>query len=139
MSQMAIDYFVLIIWGFGGILQIAAAYSGLYGLRFFSAKWKGYLVGSIMAVSAFVWFFSSGNRFLEGHVTGVQGAEQFELILAGVVMSTVVTAILVSILHVRSKSNLANSGHTLEQIRNATYLQAVLRQLKIKGKHVRIR
>ncbi len=130
---MAVDYLVLIIWGFFGVLQIIASYSGLYGLRLFSNRWKGYLVGVIIAISAFIGFFATGNRTIEGHITGVQGAEQFGLILAGVSISIFFTAVLVSVLHVREKPKLSQPGYSLEQIRIATYLQAFLRNMKKKN------
>lgn len=127
---MVLDYFLLIMWGFCGILQIAASYSGLYGLRLFSKPLKGYLAGIIITISAFIWFFTSDNRTIEGHITGVQGTQQFELILAGVAASIFITALCVSILHIRSKSKPANQERGLEQIRNMTFLQILLRRLK---------
>jgi len=132
MSKMAFDYFLLIMWGFCGVLQVAAAYNDLYGLRLFANRWKGYLAGTIIAISAFIWFFATGNRIVEGHITGVQGAEQVGLILAGVVVSIVITALSVSILHLRSKPKITKPGYGLEQIRNATFLQALLCIIKRK-------
>jgi hypothetical protein len=85
---MAIDYFLLIVVGFFGVLQVVASHSGLYGLRLFSNRTKGYVVGVAIAASAFAWFFATGNRNIEGHITGVQGSEQFGLFLAGVCMSS---------------------------------------------------
>ena len=129
---MAIDYFLLITWGFWGILQISATYSGLFGLRVFPGHWRGYLAGAVITISSFIWFFATGNRNIEGHITGVQGAEQFELIFAGVAVSTVATALLVSILHLREEPGRLTSGYTLEQVRHATYLQILVHYLKRK-------
>jgi hypothetical protein len=129
---MAFDYFLLIMWGFCGVLQVTAAYNELYGLRIFAKRWKGYFAGTVITVSAFIWFFTSGNRTIEGHITGVQGAEQVGLILAGVVVSIVITALSVSILHQRSKPKLIKPGYGLEQIRNATFLQALFCIIKRK-------
>jgi hypothetical protein len=128
---MARDYFLLIAWGFFGILQIAASYSGLYGLRLFSVRWQGYLFGLVFAAAAFVWFYASGNRTIEGHITGVQGAEQFELILAGVASSVFVTAALVSLLRLKSRAPAGKPGISLEQLRSQTYLQAALRRWRV--------
>jgi hypothetical protein len=121
------------MWGFFGVLQVAASYSNLYGLRLFPRRWQGYLTGIIIAVSAFLWFFASGNRAIEGHITGVQGTEQFALILAGVAASIVITALVVSLLHLKSKPKLAKSSYGLEQICNATFLQLFLLYVKRKG------
>jgi hypothetical protein len=130
---MAVDYFILITWGFFGVLQIVASYSGLHGLRLFPSRRIGYLAGIIIAASAFAWFFETGNRTMEGHLTGIQGAQQFGLILAGVVVSFSVTVLAVSILHIRSKSRLLQLGDGLEQIRDITYLQMLIRYLRRRG------
>ena len=130
---MAIDYFLLIVVGFFGVLQVVASHSDLYGLRLFSGRIKGYVVGAAITVSAFVWFFASGKRNVEGHITGVQGSEQFGLFLAGISVSIFVTALVVSIRHLKSKPKSLNPGYGLEQIRQATYLQAFLRYLKGKN------
>jgi hypothetical protein len=127
MFGMAIDYFLLIVAGFFGLLQIVAARNGLFGLRLFSDKKKGYVAGAAITIGAFAWFFSSGNRNIEGHITGVQGAQQFVLFLAGTTVSIFLTAIIVSARHLKSKSNNQNQEPGLEQIRNTTYLKAFVR------------
>jgi hypothetical protein len=132
MFSMAIDYFLLIVIGFFGILQIVASRNGLYGLRLFADKRKGYVLGTILFTGAFVWFFGSGNRNIEGHITGVQGVQQFELVLAGTVVSILVTAIIVSIQHLKTKPRNKSQEFGLEQIREITYLQAFARYLKSK-------
>jgi hypothetical protein len=133
MFLMAVDYLVLITWGFSGVLQIVASHSSLYGLRLFSDRWKGYLTGIIIFVSAFLWFFGTGNRTIEGHLTGVQGTEQVGLILAGVAVSIFITALSVSILHLKTKPKPSETGYSLEQIRSSTYLQAFLHHMKRKN------
>jgi hypothetical protein len=127
---MALDYFLLIVVGFFGILQIVAARNSLYGLRLFSDKKIGYVAGGIITTGAFVWFFLSGNRNIEGHLTGVQGAQQFELFLAGASASMLLSALIVSIRHLKSKSKNSSRGRGLEQIRQVTYLQAFVAYLK---------
>ena len=130
MSSMAIAYFILIAWGFFGVLQIAASHSRLYGLQLFPAGWKGYSAGSIITAGAFLWFFASGNRTIEGHISGVQGAEQFELILGGVVAAIAFTAILVSLLRIKSKAVKETSGFSLEQVRKMTYFEIVMKLIR---------
>ena len=132
MFSMALDYFLLIVVGFFGILQIVATKNGLYGLRIFADKRKGYVLGTAVFLGAFIWFFGSGNRNIEGHITGVQGLQQFELVLAGTVASILSTAIIVSVLHLKTKSQNKSQEFGLEQIREITYLQAFARYLKSK-------
>jgi hypothetical protein len=132
MISMAVAYFILIGWGFFGILQIAASHSQLYGLQLFPSGWKGYLAGTIITAAAFVWFFASGNRTIEGHITGVQGAEQFELILAGVGTGIALTALLVSVLRLKSKPGSKPAGYSLEQVRKMTYFEIILKYFKRK-------
>lgn len=126
MCSVARDYLLLIAWGFCGVLQVVACNSGLHGLCLFSDRKKGYLIGSAITAGAFVWFFASGNRNIEGHITGVQGAQQFGLFLAGVTLSIAITACIVSVLNVTSAPKAQGPEYGLEQIRKTTYLQAFL-------------
>lgn len=132
MFGMAIDYFLLIVVGFFGILQMVAAWSGLYGLRLFASKKIGYIAGGLITAGAFIWFFASGNRNIEGHITGVQGVQQFELFIAGSVVSIILTAIIVSLQHLKSKIPNSKLEYGLEQIRHMTYLAAFSRYFKRK-------
>ena len=130
MFGLATDYFVLIAAGFFGILQIVATRNSLRGLSFFSDRKKGYLFGAAIAISSFVWFFGTGSRNIEGHITGVQGAQQFELFLAGVCSSICATAIIASVVHWKSKPSSQSPRYGLELIRETTYLRAFLRYFK---------
>lgn len=127
MFGFATDYFVLIAAGFFGALQIVAARNKLCGLSFFSDRKKGYLVGAAIAVSSFIWFFGTGSRNIEGHITGVQGSQQFALFLAGVTTSIFVTAVIASLIHRKSRPSPGSPRYGLELIRETTYFRAFMR------------
>ena len=121
---------MLIAAAFFGVLQIVATCNRLRGLSLFSDRKKGYLFGVAIAISSFVWFFGTGNRNIEGHITGVQGTQQFALFLAGVCTGICATAIIASIVHWKSKPSPKSPRYGLELIRETTYLRAFLRLFK---------
>jgi len=131
--SFATDYFVLIAAAFFGVLQIVATRNRLLGLSFFSNRKKGYLFGAAVAISSFIWFFGTGNRNIEGHITGVQGSQQFELFLAGVSTSIFATAIIASVVHWKFKPSPQSPRYGLELIRETTYFRAFLRLFKRQG------
>jgi hypothetical protein len=130
MFGMAVDYFVLVSAGFFGIIQIVAGSNSLRGLRIFSGRKLSYFFGTVVTAAAFFWFFATGSRNIEGHITGVQGAEQFELFLAGTLSSLFFTALLVSLLNLKSRPEDQSRELGMEKIRSITYLQAFLRYFK---------
>jgi hypothetical protein len=131
--SFATDYFVLIAAAFFGVLQIVAARNNLRGLSLFPNKKLGYLAGTAIAVSSFVWFFASGKRNIEGHITGVQGSQQFGLFLAGVSTSIAVTAIIASVVNWKAKPHPDSPRYGLDLIRETTFLRTFLRYFKKQG------
>jgi hypothetical protein len=56
------EYFLFIFLSSLGILQIAASYTNLKGLSFFSRTAWGYIFGALLIVGGFSWFYIVGNR-----------------------------------------------------------------------------
>lgn len=56
------EYFLFIFLASLGILQIAASYTNLEGLSFFSRTARGYIFGALSIVGGFSWFYTVGNR-----------------------------------------------------------------------------
>lgn len=54
-------YFLFIFLASLGVLQIAASYSKLRGLSFFSRTTWGYIFGALSIVGGFCWFYIVGN------------------------------------------------------------------------------
>jgi hypothetical protein len=129
MLKFALSYYVMIAGAFCGLLQVVAAHSGIRGLAFLDRKF-GYVFGSAVAVASFIWFFASGNRNIEGHITRVQGAEQFLLFMAGAGTSFVVTAVIASIVHRKARQAASGPRWGLDVIRETSYFQAFKRYFR---------
>ena len=56
------QYFLFIFLASLGVLQIAASYTHLNGLSFFSRTIWGYIFGTLVVAGGFSWFYAIGNR-----------------------------------------------------------------------------
>ena len=118
-----VDYFILIAAAFFGALQVVASMNGLKGLRLLPGRLVGVVLGLVIVSGSFAGFFAGANRAVEGHITQVQGAEQFYLFLLGVCAAIAFTAALVSLLRLGGpRGRTAVFG--LDALREQTYLQA---------------
>lgn len=61
MLKIGLEYFLFIFLASLGVLQIAASYSKLRGLSFFSRTTWGYIFGALSIVGGFCWFYIVGN------------------------------------------------------------------------------
>ncbi len=128
------DYIIFVVVTVLGMIQIIAAWDHLLGLRFVQRGWPGYVIGVAAVVGAVVWFFGSGPRNIEGHITGLQGFEQFLWFIVGAGIAFGLTGLIVSAKHWRSRPVLPPAEHNLEALRTHTYLQLLLRMSVLRGK-----
>ncbi len=133
MFSFRLDYFILVTAAYFGVLQIVAARYRIRALSFFeNHRLKAYLFGAAITVGAFLWFFYSADRNVEGKVSRVEGAQQFTYFFLGVSLSVMVSLLLNSLLRLRSKPPTGGARWGLEALRRATYLQALLSAFKRK-------
>ena len=95
MGWLEVQYFLLVFVASCGVLQGVFTYRRVAGLQFFRNPALGYAFAAIAFVSAFVWFFSGGDRntlpVLEGgqqtgmFITGSAAAILFTLSLSSLI------------------------------------------------------
>ena len=135
MGTTALDYFLLVTLGCLGTIQIAAASAGIKGLSFFKKPLVGYIFGALVAMAAFGWFFTIGNR---NTPSPIEGPQQVGMFLAGATSAYIITVAVSSLIKYRLSlqatasrcSEQTNSG--IEILKETTLLGAIRNILKRK-------
>jgi len=127
-AHVAWQYLVFIFIACCGVLQAAAAYSGLKGLMLIPRRLPSFVLGLALVVGAFIWFFSADNRAPPAGWPVLEGAQQ--VLVFGVAASLAVgsTALVTSLLRRRTDKQPNPRQEGLEALREQGYLQAVSRR-----------
>ncbi len=124
MFNLNLDYFLLVFGSSLGVIQVAAALSGLNGLLFIRYKGLSVLIGLVLLAASLTWFVLVGDPEKPGDIYGVQGASQFGLFLAGAAAATLATALLASLFQV-TQPQVPTRGDGLDALRSATLVSAL--------------
>ncbi|MCS7207871.1 MAG: hypothetical protein NZ951_08100 [Dehalococcoidia bacterium] len=129
MPALAGDYFIFVFLSSLGVVQVAAAYAGLWGILFLRSRWSSALVGVGLVALGFAWFFAPGPRHIPDTHGGLDGNAQallFTLAAASAVAFTLLFGSLVNARFLHPRNTLSEG---LDALREATYLQALWRSL----------
>ena len=119
------------LWASVGAFQVIASWADLKGLSFFRHKAAGYAFGISTITAAFIWFFVT-DKHISPHETAQLG-DQFVFSVAGVVFAILLTAIVSSVVKLRTFQHRPNSienGKGIETFRNKTVFQVIRDELQ---------
>ena len=137
MFSLAIDYIILVTVATCGMIQVAAAWSGLRGLLILHHPKASYVLGAALLVGAWAWFVAIGDPAQPGDLANIEGAEQFGLFLAGAAAGTILTALLASATQWRALARHASSQGAapqgLEALRDDVWLRRIASRLSRKA------
>jgi hypothetical protein len=125
MPAFIADYFSLAVLGTIGAIQVAATFSKLDGLLFIRHYTIARLIGLAIVVSAFVWFFSTGDRNLNDHEGGMDSNGQALYFFLGAAVGTLATLAVSSIINFRMKHDDLDPRAGLDALKHTNHLQAV--------------
>ena len=129
MFSLAIDYVILVTVATCGVIQLAAAWSGLRGLLIARHARASYALGTALIVGAWAWFVAIGDPVKPGDLTKIEGAEQFGLFLAGAAAGTLLTALASSVTQwrapLRRDRSLEASPEGLDALRDDVWLRRI--------------
>lgn len=134
MFSLPVDYFLLALSGCCGVIQVAAAYSRMYGLLFLPGVRASYLVGVTLVAGAFTWFILVGDAKVPGDVGGVEGSEQFALFFGAASVSVIVCPLISSLTQLGRRGKV-EAGLGMEALRQATLLQVLVARIRRRGRH----
>lgn len=92
-------YFLLVFLVCLGVVQLAAAHSGLAGLLIVPSRPWARILGAVLPAGAFLWFTLTGRAKVPGDLAGVEGSEQFLLFFAAAGAAFYICAIIASMTH----------------------------------------
>ena len=124
------EYLLLVFLACCGVVQVAAAYSGLRGLLFFGNKRFSVVFGMAMILGSLAWFFWDGGRNIPDTSGGIAGASQFLLFVLGGFLALLVTFLVTSFTNF-SRGVLGDTTVGLASLRETTFVQALLNNLGI--------
>lgn len=123
--DLKLEYFLFAFIACCGVLQIAATYARLKGLCFLPRG--GYLLGFLLLLGAFWWFFATEDR----NVRGLEGGQQLGLFNGAMFAALFFSLLLSSLLRLGSRRREApRGGKGLEALKERTYLEALLLTLR---------
>ena len=132
MSSLVLQYVVFVFFAAIGTIQVSAAYAGLHGLLIFRGRRLATLLGYIIIIVAFLWFFGLVDR----NKRGLEGFEQARLFAPSALCAMTVTAVITSLIHKwrgihhpgvhKSVWNALQIPQGLEALRDMSYLDVVL-------------
>lgn len=121
MPDFRLDYFLMVLIAAIGILQIAAAQSGLKGLSFFKKPILDRLFGLIAIVGGFCFFYGTEYR----NVRSLEGSQQFEYYLAGVAAAVFLTLVVSSLINFNLRGSVGREERGLEALKKTNYFRAL--------------
>jgi hypothetical protein len=101
MTAFIFDYVVLAFACTLGVVQIAAARSGLLGLLFVRRPWLSIYAGGAVVVGAFTWYFTSAPRNIPDTAGGLDGVDQTLWLAVGAAPAIALTFLVTSVLNHR--------------------------------------
>ncbi|GBD11687.1 hypothetical protein HRbin23_01359 [bacterium HR23] len=129
MPALAGDYFIFVFLASLGVVQIASAYAGLWGLLFLRSRWSSAVVGLGLVGMGFAWFFAPGPRHIPDTEGGLDGNAQALVFTLAAGTAVLFTLLFASFANARFLHPREIPPEGLEALREATYLQALRRSL----------
>jgi hypothetical protein len=123
------DYFTLVFVSAVGVIQVAAALSGLRGLMFLGDRRMAGLLGTALAVGVFLWYILSAPRNLPDTAGGLSGNQSAWLFSAASATAIAFTLAGSSVVNWRLRVSDHQHESGLDALRSTTFLWAVVRTL----------
>ncbi|MFN3974517.1 MAG: hypothetical protein ACK4K2_04490 [Dehalococcoidia bacterium] len=129
MPALGTEYIVFVFLASLGVVQIAAAYAGLWGLLFLRSRWTSAVVGAGLVVVGFARFFAPGPRHIPDTNGGLDGNAQALLFTLSAGAAILFTLVFASVANARFLHSQRQPPEGLEALRESTYLQVLGRTL----------
>ena len=129
MFTFATDYYLCVLVATIGVLKIACSIGGIHGLLVFKSPLVARTVGLVLAVSAFVWFFGTGERNLNDYQGGLDANTQALFFFFGAFTGVIVTFAVASVVNFRMAGPDTTPGAGLDAVKDTSYAMALVRSL----------
>lgn len=123
------DYFLLCFVASVAVIQIGASFGRLEGLMFIKSPAVTRVLGVIVVIGSFVWFFSTGERNINDFQGGLDANGQALFFFLGALSGGVFTFLVSSIINWRMFRRTPSPTAGLEALKETSYLRALLRNI----------
>ena len=123
--SFALDYFFFASLSACGVLQIAASYSLLKGIYLLPNRLITSLLGLVLTLGAFIWFFASEPRNVPDTGPGLDGNQQATLFVAASMAAVLFTLVISSVVNWRMRPKDGRYLPGLSALRHASFLHAL--------------
>ncbi len=121
-----LDYFILVFLAASGLFQIVGAYRGLAGILLLRRRSWSFLLGLVLLVGSFTWFFLSDDRNVPDTAGGLNGNQQFAYFFAGLAAALSSTLAIASLVNRRLGAADLPPEPGLDALKWSNYLRALL-------------
>ena len=126
MFSFAIDYYIAVFVASVGVIQVGASLGQLRGLLFFRAPVLASLIGIALAVTAAVWFFTSGSRNINDFQGGLDANEQALFLLLGTLSGLAFSLLVSSVVNLNMRAADLSPDGGLDGLRQTSYARATM-------------
>ena len=126
----AADYFILVFVAGVGVIQVAASIGGLRGLLIFKTPLVARASGLLLAIAAFVWFFTTTEWNINDYEGGLDSNDQALLFFIAITAAGAFTLALTSLVNFRMRDDEADPAAGFDALRRACYFRALAHSLR---------
>ena len=121
----AVDYLILVFIASLGVIQLAGLKNDLKGLYLLKYPKLNLILGLVLFVSPFVWFFLTEFRNVSDTDGGLNGNQQAFLFVFGSLGAVIFTLFITSLFGIRKKWEEPLTISGLETLRQFNYLHVI--------------
>lgn len=129
MFTFATDYFFLVFVSSIGVIQIAASVGRLHGLLIFRSPHVSRALGLILAVTPFIWFFTTGERNINDYEGGLDAPTQALFFFLGTLAGGAATFLVSSAVNLRMNGGEPSPEAGLDALKDTNFLRALVHSL----------
>ncbi len=137
MFSFAFDYYLMVVIGACGVLQIAASVGRLNALLLFKAPLKARSFGIVLAVIGPALFFATAERNINDYEGGLDGNFQGLFFILGTITALVLTAAATSVVN-RGMRAPTQIEAGIESLKGTTCAGAIANNIRFLSKNWRI-
>ena len=129
MFTFATDYYILVFVATVGVIQVAASFGKLNGLLFIKSPTVTRVLGLALAVAAFIWFFSTGDRNINDYEGGLDAPTQSLFFFFGSATGFVFTFVVSTLVNARMNGGESSPEEGLDALRDTNYARALAQSI----------
>ena len=129
-TQFTLEYALFVFIGALGALQFVFAVNGMRGALFISRSLPASaLLGALLVLGAFIWFFASAPRNIPDTGLGLDGNDQSRWFTVAGATALALTLLVTSALNDRWGRTYTGGSRGLDALQQTTFLRAVVHTL----------